>query len=241
MTAVLPTAPSVSVAPSNDAAPAPVLRPLRRQPWPYAGLLAAGSSGASTMFLAQGGKTFARDGHAVTTDYLYGALSPASTSLIGGGLALVGIISAFVFLLGLTRFVDERHGAESWRTALRWSSVAFVASSSIGVGIRYIAAGGAPNGVDHDFYSHEASTTIAVLSDQLAYASALPCLGVVVAAGVLAFRTGVLPRTVGVVALVLAVGSIGATLGVGLPYSAALVWPLFAAMASLALLFRRRA
>jgi hypothetical protein len=59
--------------------------------------------------------------------------------------------------------------------------------------------------------------------------------------GWVAVRERVLARPVGVIALVLAGGSLAATLVLGLPYSSALVYPVFAALVGLNGILARRA
>ena len=88
-------------------------------------------------------------------------------------------------------------------------------TGSLGVAIRYIAAGEMPGAMDSPMYTPEASATIAVLADQLFTASFLPALGVMAVVGVAAVRDRVLPLGVGAVALLLAAASLAATLVLG--------------------------
>jgi hypothetical protein len=154
---------------------------------------------------------------------------------IGAGLGLVAVIATTVFTLGLVRRAGDRGG---WAEALRWSSIALLATTAIGVLMRYVAAGGAPGGIDQAFYSTEVSATAAVLADQMSTGAYLPALGVMACAGMLALRGAVLPKAVGIVALVLACVSLAATLGLGLPYSSSLVFPVFALVAGITVLVR---
>jgi hypothetical protein len=227
------TVPVVLPAPAHAARRRP-----RTSAWPYAGVVAGLASGVAGTMLVQGRGTFVDAPPVVTTEHVLQNLTSALSIKIGAGLNLLGLVAAFVFLLGLTRFVGTH--APRRAEALRWSSIAFVAAGSIGAVIRYIAGGGVPGGIDVAFYSPEAVATLAVLSDQLTSAAFLPGLAVMAVVGLAAVRERVLPRTVGVVTLVLAAGSVAATLVLGLPYSSSLVFPLFALAAGGAGVFSRR-
>jgi len=218
------------------------VRAARHTPWPYAGVVSGLASGTTVFFPSQGQELFARATTTPSTQLVVDTLTPELAVRTGAGLGLVGLVSSLVFLLGLTRFV-ARHAPQRERLveALRWTSITFVATGAIGVVIRYIAAGGVPESLDHMMYTAEATATIAVLADQLATAAFLPGLGVMALVGVAAVRDRVLARTVGVVALVLTGASTLATLAIGLPYSSSLVWPVFALVAGVAGLASRRA
>ncbi|MDN5749956.1 MAG: hypothetical protein L0H64_15810 [Pseudonocardia sp.] len=226
-------------------APAPTATtttPARRTPWPYAALASGLAFGASTMFLAQGEGTFAGGAPSpATASFIVENLNSGAVVQLGGTLALVGLAASLVFLLGLTRF-HARHAPrrEGLVEALRWCSIAFLGTGGIGVVLHYVAAGGVPGGIDEAFYTPEASATIAVLADQLSFAAFLPGLAVMAVVGVLAVRDRVLPLGVGIVALVLAAASTAATVALGLPYSAGLVWPLFALVVGVAGIASRR-
>lgn len=225
-------------------APAPTATtttPARRTPWPYAALASGLAFGASTMFLAQGEGTFSGAPSPVTASFIVDNLNGAGVVQLGGTLALVGLAASLVFLLGLTRF-HARHAPrrEDLVEALRWCSIAFLGTGGIGVVMHYVAAGGVPGGIDEAFYTPEASATIAVLADQLSFAAFLPGLAVMAVVGVLAVRDRVLPLGVGIFALVLAAASTAATVALGLPYSAGLVWPLFALVVGVAGIASRR-
>jgi hypothetical protein len=223
---------------ATHAAPA---RP-RRSLWPYAGIVSALAAGASGAVLVQGSGTFRDTGTWATTDFIVANLTPAPTIRIGAGVALLGLVAAFAFLLGLTRYVARHTSAHSPSVeAMRWASIALLATGSIGVVIRYIAGGGVPGGTDIAMYTRESAATLAVLADQLASAAYLPVLAVMALVGVAAVRDRVLPRTVGVVALLLTAASLAMTLGLGLPYSASLVYPLFALVVGVAGTLTRRA
>jgi hypothetical protein len=94
--------------------------------------------------------------------------------------------------------------------------------------------------MDSPMYTPEASTTIAVLADQLSTASFLPALAVMTFVGLAAVRDRILPVGIGVATLVLAGASFAATLVLGLPYSSSLVYPLFALLVGIAGLLSRR-
>ena len=223
--------------PSAHAAPP---RP-RRTAWPYAGIVSALASAAAGVLLAPGPGTFVDAGTWATTDSVVAHLAPASAVRLGAGLALLGLVATFVFLLGLTRFVARHaplHGGLV--EAMRWASIAFLATGSIGVTIRYIAAGGAADGIDVALYTREAAATLAVLADQLSSAAYLPVLAVMALLGVAAVRDRVLAPAVGAVALLLTAVSLGMTVVLGLPYSASLVSPVFALVVGVAGLLTRR-
>jgi hypothetical protein len=225
-----------TAAPVVTAHVAPV-RP-RRTVWPYAGIVSALAVGAGGVLMAQGPGTFRGEGGQPDTDFILANLTAELPARIGAGLHLLGIVAAFAFLLGLTRFV----AAHSPRLAepLRWASIALLATGSLGVAIRYIAAGGIPGAMDSPMYTPEASATIAVLADQLFTASFLPALAVMAVVGVAGVRDRVLPVGVGAVTLLLAAASLAATLVLGLPYSSSLVHPLFALTVGVAGLLSRR-
>jgi hypothetical protein len=197
------------------------------------GIVAALAAGGSTAFLAQAQGTFDRE--ITSSADILEALNPEPMIRIGAGLGLVAVIATTVFTLGLVRRAGDRSG---WAEALRWSSIALLATTAIGVLMRYVAAGGAPGGIDQAFYSTEVSATAAVLADQMSTGAYLPALGVMACAGMLALRGAVLPKAVGIVALVLACVSLAATLGLGLPYSSSLVFPVFALVAGITVLVR---
>ena len=68
-----------------------------------------------------------------------------------------------------------------------------------------------PGGTDIAMYTRESAATLAVLADQLTSAAFLPLLAVMALVGVAAVRDRVLPRTVGVVALLLTAASLAMT------------------------------
>ncbi|MBW0116878.1 hypothetical protein I4J48_16660, partial [Pseudonocardia sp. KRD-169] len=197
-------------------------------------------AGGSTFFLAQTPESFDGPPQA-TTGFLVERLADPGTVQAGGTLALVGLAASLVFLLGLTRF-HARHAPRRGGLveALRWTSIAFLGAGAVGVLLRYVAASGVPGGTDSAFYSPEAAVTLAVLADQAAFGAFLPGLAVMTVVGLLSVRDRVLPLGVGVVALVLAAASTAATVVLGLPYSAGLVWPLFAVVVGVAGLASRR-
>lgn len=223
-------------------APAPVgTVPARRTPWPVAALVSGLAAAGSTFFLAQAPGSF--DGPPEpTTAFLLEHLSEPAIVQLGATLGLVGLAASLVFLVGLTRF-HARHAPhrEGLVEALRWTSIAFLGAGTIGVLLRYVAASGVPGGTDSAFYTPEAAVTLSVLADQAGFGAFLPGLAVMTVVGLLAVRDRVLPRGVGVVALVLAAASTAATVVLGLPYSAGLVWPLFAVVVGVTGLVTRRA
>ena len=222
----------------DAAAPA---RP-HRSLWPYAGIVSALASGASGIALVQGSGTFRDTGTWASTDFVVANLTSALSIRVGAGIALLGLVAAFAFLLGLTRFVARHAPLRTGLVeAMRWASIAFLATGSLGVMIRYIAGGGVPGGMDVAMYTREAAATLAVLSDQLASAAFLPALAVMALVGVAAVRDRVLARGVGVVALLLTAASLAATLVLGLPYSSSLVYPLFALVVGVAGVLTRKA
>ena len=226
-------------APTASAHAAPA-RP-RGSAWPYAGIVSALASGASGVLLSQGGGTFTGGTTWASTDHVVGNLSSALSVKLGAGLALVGLAAAFAFLLGLTRFVARNAPLRGGLVeAMRWASIAFLATGSIGVVIRYVAAGGVAGGIDVAMYTRDAAATLAVLADQLSSAAYLPVLAVMALLGVAAVRDRVLAPAVGVVALLFTAVSLGMTLVLGLPYSASLVYPLFALVVGIAGLVTRR-
>jgi hypothetical protein len=223
--------------PSAHAAPA---RP-RRTAWPYAGVVSAVASGASGVLLVQGPGTFTDGTTWATTDRVVTNLATASTAKLGAGLGLLALVAAFAFLLGLTRFVARHAPLRGGLVeAMRWASIAFLATGSIGVTIRYVAAGGVSGGIDVAMYTREAAATLAVLADQLSTAAFLPVLVVMALLGVATLRDRVLTPAVGVFALLLTAVSLGMTVVLGLPYSASLAYPLFALVVGIAGLLTRR-
>lgn len=226
-------------APASSAHAAPA-RP-RTTVWPYAGIVSAVASGVAGSMLVQGPGTFRDTGTWAPTDFVVENLSTALSVKIGAGLHLLGLVAAFAFLLGLTRFVGRNAPLRGGTVeAMRWASIAFLATGSIGVMIRYIAAGGVPGGIDTPMYTREATATLAVFADQLATAAFLPVLAVMALLGVAAVRDRVLIPAVGVVALLLAVLSLAATLVLGLPYSSSLAYPVFALVVGVAGVLTRR-
>lgn len=225
---------------TQTAAPVVDTIPARRTPWPCAGIASGLAAGASTFFLAQAPGTFGGPPEPTTGFFLENLAEPATVQL-GATLALVGLAASLVFLLGLTRFHARHSRRDGLVEALRWTSVAFVAAGAVGVLLRYVAASGVPGGTDSAFYTPEAAVTLAVLADQAGFGAFLPGLAVMAVVGILAVRDRVLPLGVGIAALVLAGASTAATVVLGLPYSAGLVWPLFALVVGVAGLASRRA
>jgi hypothetical protein len=193
------------------------------------------------MMLSMGQDTFKSD-DIPTAQYIVDNLNSETTMRIGGGLAFVSVVSMLVFLVGLLRFAERLAPArDSLVSVLRWASIALVGTGFVGVAMHYIAASGHPGSVDQNQYSTEASATVAVLADQLTCAVYLPGLVVMAVVGVLSVRSRVFARPVGVAALVLAAGSAGVTLAIGLPYSSGLVFPIFAVLIGAAGVFSRKA
>ena len=232
----------IGPSPTSTAAPtvsahSTLVRP-RGTVWPYAAIVSALAAGAAGTLLSQGPGTFRSEGGQPATGFILANLTSELPVKIGAGLHLLGVVAAFAFLLGLTRFV----AAHAPRSAepLRWASIALLATGSLGAAIRYMAAGGIPGAMDSAMYTPEASATIAVLADQFASAAYLPALAVMTVVGVAAVRDRVLPVGVGAVTLLLAAASLAATLVLGLPYSSSLVYPLFALVVGVAGLLSRR-
>lgn len=212
----------------------------RRTVWPYAGAVSGLAAAGAAMFLAQGPDTFDKDFDA-TTASVWDAMNSPQLQMLGAGLAFLSVAASVPFLVGLLRHVDIRapHRA-GLRSALRLIAAAFIGSTSIGVVMHYIAAGGADGGIDQHMYTREASTTLAVLADQLNTGTYLPGLGILAIVGFLAVRDRILPRAVGVASLVLVAVSTAMTLGLGLPYSSGLVTPLFMLIVAAAGIFTRK-
>jgi hypothetical protein len=212
-TVAAPTPSALAVAP----------RP-RRTAWPYAGIVSAAAAGVPGSLLVQGPGTFP------STDVLDASLSSALSLTVGAGIALLGLVATFVFLFGLTRFVARHAPLRAGLVeALRWASIAFLATGSIGVVVRC-----APGGTARE------AATLSVLADQLSTAANLPALAVMALVGVAAVRDRVLARAVGVLALLLTALSVGTMLVVGLPHSASLVYPVFALVVGVAALVSRK-
>jgi hypothetical protein len=214
----------------------------RRSVWPYAGIVSALASGASGTLLVQGPGTFRDTATWTSTDLIAANLNSALSIRIGAGVALLGLVAAFAFLLGLTRFV-ARHAPSraGLAEAMRWASIAFLATGAIGVMIRYIAGGAVPGAGDVPMYTRGAAATLAVLADQLTTAAFLPVLAMMALVGVAAVRDRVLAPAVGVVALSLTAVSLAMTLLLGLPYSSSLVYPLFALVVGMSGVLIRKA
>jgi hypothetical protein len=213
----------------------------RHSLWPYAGIVSALSGYASVLLLAQGQDQFDLD-HTPSTAFVVEHLHHATWIKLGGAAALLSVVAGLVFLLGLGRFVQKLAPARAGlHTALRMSTTAFLATATIGAVMRYIVAGGAHGGIDKNIYTVDSVATLSALGDQLACASYLPALLAMGLVGWVAVRERVLARPVGVIALVLAGGSLAATLVLGLPYSSALVYPVFAALVGLNGILARRA
>lgn len=205
----------------------------------WAGIVAALTAGGATAFLAQGPGTFT-DQEVKPGAFIVENMNPELLIRLGAGLGLVAVIATTLFTLGLCRLAAATASPRpGWVEALRWSSIALLATTSVGVLMRYVAAGGAPGAMDQSMYTTEASATAAVLADQISTGTYLPALGVMAAAGVLSLRGALLPKAVGIVGLVLAGASLVATLAIGLPYSSSLVFPLFALVAGIAAVARR--
>jgi len=227
------------VAPLPSAHAAPV-RP-RSTAWPYAGIVSALASGVAVSVLTQGPGTFRDATTWASTDSVFANLSTALSVRLGAALDLLGLVAAFVFLLGLARFVSRHAPLRGGLVeAMRWASIAFLATGSIGVAIRYIAGGGVSGGTDVAMYTREAAATLAVLADQLTTAAFLPVLAVMGLLGVAALRDRGVAPAVGAVALLLTAVSLAMTLAQGLPYSSALVYPVFALVVGVAGVLSRK-
>jgi hypothetical protein len=225
---------------AGTTAPAPLRRP-RTSVWPYAGLLSGTTAGLSTMMLSMGRDTFDPD-TIPTARFIVDHLNSELTMRIGGGLALVSVVSMIAFLVGLVRFAERLAPArESLLSVLRWASIALVGTAFIGVAMHYVAASSHPGSIDQNLYTTDATATVAVLADQLTCAVFLPGLVVMAVVAVLSLRNRVFARPVGAVVLVLAAASTVATLAIGLPYSAGLVFPLFALLIGAAGALSRKA
>jgi hypothetical protein len=84
-------------------------------------------------------------------------------------------------------------------------------------------------------------STLSSLADQLTTASYLPALIAMGLVGWVSLRDRILPRPVGVLALLFTASSLTATVALGLPYSSILDYPVFATVISIAAWFSRKA
>jgi hypothetical protein len=239
-TAVTAPVQSVPSTAGAFAADRPLRRP-RHTAWPYAGLVSAVSAATSLLFLSQGNKQFDLDS-APTTSFVLDNLHGATWIKFGGAMGLVSVVAGLVFLLGLGNFMQRlRPERTTVHAGMRVATAAFVASVSVGVMMRYIVAGGAKGGIDKNLYTHDAVSTLSSLADQLTTASYLPALIAMGLVGWVSLRDRILPRPVGVLALLFTASSLTATVALGLPYSSILDYPVFATVISIAAWFSRKA
>src|SRR4051794_26401647 len=152
------------------------------------------------------------------------------------GIGILGTIALLVFASGVQRRLEDR-GLHRL-TAARVLDKALTAAAGamfIGYGARAIMAGALPHRVGHAFFSDNAREAIYAVLNNFPY---LGWMGVAIAAGaaaVLALRHGAFSKPVGVIGCVVTVIVGAMTLGLGLPYSAALAGPIFLLVASVSM------
>src|SRR4051812_38165702 len=227
----------VTTGPTTTAAPsAPATAPSHssRRLWPYAGVAATVLGIVSTLFLeVTPTEADATGGAHRLVDAIKDGQVPMRVSC---GIGILATIALLVFASGIQHRLEDRglHRLTAARV-LDKGMTAAAGAMFIGYGARAIMAGSLPNGVDHAFYSDNAREAIYAVLNNFPY---LGWMGVAIAAGaaaVLAFRHSAFSKSVGIIGCVVTVIVGTMTLGLGLPYSAALAGPIFLLVASISL------
>lgn len=161
------------------------------------------------------------------------------TIMIGASVGFVSVLALLVFAAGFTRLAARRAPDSLAVPAMRLSFAGAVGCLLFGFGLKHALAGGAPGGIDAGFYTNTDVEVLGLIVSQMQYAAWWGVIAAAACAAVLVFAHRVLPTWFGVVSVVLATVSIGATLGVGLPYSAGLLAPVWLLAASVAVLRAR--
>ncbi|MEX5712472.1 hypothetical protein AB1484_30420 [Parafrankia sp. FMc6] len=153
----------------------------------------------------------------------------------GASLGFVAVAALIVFAAGFTRALGRRAPDSLAVPVMRTAFGAAAACLIFAFGLKHVLAGGVPGGIDDNFYTPADVEVFSVLVSQMQYAAWWGVMLAAAAAAVLAFSgPRVLPRWFGAVSVALSGISIGATLLVGLPYSAGLLAPLWLLAAAVA-------
>lgn len=206
-----------------------------------AGIVTAVVGAAATLFLDSSavGEEIAANGGQPLVDKLNDGVALLRVSC---GIGLVASVALLVFASSLQRRFEQQGLADL--TEVRVIDKALTGSVGamfIGFGARAIMAGALPDGIDGDFYSSEGTQAIYYVLNNFPY---IAWMGVVVAAGatfLLGLRHKAVSKPVMVIGAVAATVSGLMTLVLGLPYSSALVGPVFLLATAVSLLRAERA
>lgn len=206
----------------------------RRARWPWAGLVAAVGGAAGSFVLGwDPSEEATRAGSAAI---IAEATDHRHAIMIGASVGFASVLALLVFTAGFGRLAARRAPDSIAVTAMRMAFTAALGCLMFSFGLKHALAGGIPGGIDASFYTRTDVEVLGLVVSQMQYAAWWGVIAAAACAAVLALRTRVLPRWFGVVSAVLATVSIGATLAVGLPYSAGLLGPVWLAAASVAAL-----
>jgi hypothetical protein len=194
--------------------------------WPWAGLVAATTLFA---FPAVGSEFYQEE----VTD---GGVGAVYDTVAGNGtlqhvamvLAFTGAVALGLFGAGFVRFLAARTPRASSAGQLARIGMSAAIGLSIAVAVlKAIYRGGLPDHGDHTMYTKDAVAVLDVVVGQFQYTGLWPLTLVMAAVAALALVHRTLPRWFGIVSAVVLVATLGMALGLGLPYFAGLVGPVW--------------
>lgn len=201
-----------------------------------AALVAAVVGGAATMFMDTSavGEEIAANGGQPLVDKLNDGVAVLRLTC---GIGLIGAVALLVFASSLQRRFEQTGLADLTEARVIDKAITgTVGAMFIGFGARAIMAGSLPDGIDGAFYSSEGSQAIYYVLNNFPY---IAWMGLVVAAGatfLLGLRHKAVSKPVMVIAGLAALVSGLMTLVLGLPYSSAIVGPVFLVAMAVSLL-----
>jgi hypothetical protein len=194
--------------------------------WPWAGLLAAVTLFA---FPAVGSKFYEEEITEGGVGAVYDHIADTGTlQHVAMALAFTGAVALGLFGAGFVRFLTSRtpRGSSAGQLARIGMSAAVGLTIAVAV-LKAIYRGGLPDHVDHAMYTKEAVAVLDVVVGQFQYTGLWPLTLVMAAVTALAFVHRTLPRWFGVVSALVLVATLAMALGLGLPYFAGLVGPVW--------------
>jgi hypothetical protein len=206
--------------------------------WPWAGVVAAGALFA---FPAIGSEFYQQEVTDGGVAAVYDVVAPNGTlQHVAMVLAFTGAVALGLFGAGLVRFLATRTPLGSSAGQLARIGISSAVGLSIAVAVlKAIYRGGLPDHGDHTMYTKDAVAVLDVVVGQFQYTGLWPLTLVMAAVSSLALVHRTLPKWYGVLSAVVLVAVLGMALGLGLPYFAGLVGPVWLLITTVVVLRHR--